>query len=81
MNWMRVNILTRRRNLYLHGQIIQTLPLGKWVDHVGLSQRDMVIGSVKDASVIFRRLHSETLVYSEVTVGTFHLMLRILCSF
>jgi len=67
MNWKRVNILTRRKNLYLHGQIIQTLPLGKWVDHVGLSQRDTVTGSVKDASVIFRRLHSETLAYSKGT--------------
>jgi len=81
MNWMTVNILTRRRNLYPHGQIIQTLPLEKWVDHVGLSQRDMETGSVKDASVIFRRLRSETLAYSEGIVGTFHLMLRIFCSF
>ena len=77
MNWMTVNILTRRRNLCPHGQIIQTLSLGKWVDHVGLSQRDMVTGSVKGESVIFRRLHSVTLAYSKGTVGTFHLMLRI----
>lgn len=69
MNWMRVHILTRRRNLYLHGQIIQTLTLGKWVDHVDLSQHDTVTGSAKDESVIFRRLHSETLAYSKGTVG------------
>jgi hypothetical protein len=81
MNWMRVNILTRKRILYLHGQTIETPSLERWVDHVDPSQHDMVTGNARDESLISRRLGSETLAYSEETVGKLHLMLRIFCSF